>query len=230
MRREPCLWWGSAISRELNMQSTKRTIIYIDGFNLYYRALRQTSYKWLDPLALCRKMARAENQITAVKYYTANVTARPQDPHQPVRQQMYFRALGTVPQVTIIRGNFLVHSVRLPLATPSPNGPRTIEVIKTEEKGSDVNLAAHLVHDAHSGQFDVAIVITSESDLVEPIRIVTQELKRPVGIFYPSKHVGKQLNQVATFVKPIRTQLLAASQFNPILEDDKGTFHKPDSW
>jgi len=52
-----------------------------------------------------------------------------------------------------------------------------------EEKGSDVNLACHLVNDAWAGRFDAAVVISNDTDLVEPIRIVTQELKKNVLIF-----------------------------------------------
>ena len=42
--------------------------------------------------------------------------------------------------------SFLTSHVRMRLVSPAPQGPKTALVIKTEEKGSDVNLAAHL-HD-----------------------------------------------------------------------------------
>ena len=51
-------------------------------------------------------------------------------------------------------------------------------VFKVEEKGSDVNLASHLLFDAFRGAFDAAAVLSNDSDLVEPIRIVTKELSR----------------------------------------------------
>ncbi len=58
-------------------------------------------------------------------------------------------------------------------------------VDKTEEKGSDVNLASHLLRDAYTGKFEVAVLITNDSDLAEPVRIVAQELNLPVGILNP---------------------------------------------
>ena len=61
-----------------------------------------------------------------------------------------------------------------------PPYPVVAKVWKTEEKGSDVNLASHLVYDACQGSFDVAAVLSNDTDLVEPIRIVTQELGLPV--------------------------------------------------
>jgi hypothetical protein len=54
--------------------------------------------------------------------------------------------------------------------------------IKTEEKGSDVNLATHLLHDPHMDRFDVAVVISNDSDLLEPIKIARQDLKKEGGL------------------------------------------------
>ena len=33
-------------------QESMRTVVYVDGFNLYYGALKGTSWKWLDLVAL----------------------------------------------------------------------------------------------------------------------------------------------------------------------------------
>ena len=41
-----------------------------------------------------------------------------------------------------------------------------------EEKGSDVNLSAHLLNDVWKGLFDAAAVISNDTDLVTPIRMV----------------------------------------------------------
>jgi uncharacterized LabA/DUF88 family protein len=116
------------------------------------------------------------------------------------------------------------------LAHPPTNGPATVEVLKTEEKGSDVNIATHLVHDAHSGRFDVAVMVTNDSDLCEPIRVVRHELGLPVGVMYPGDRLSRQLQPLASFIKPIRAGVLRASQFPPVLTDAVGRFHKPPSW
>ena len=65
-----------------------KTYVYIDGFNLYYGAVKGTPYKWLDLLQMCRKLL-PKNEIVKIKYYTAKVGVRPNDPDQPVRQQIY---------------------------------------------------------------------------------------------------------------------------------------------
>ena len=69
------------------------TNFYIDGFNLYYRALQGTPYKWLN----LRKLAEAlfpRDTIHKICYFTAPITPRPNDITQPQRQQAYLRAWG----------------------------------------------------------------------------------------------------------------------------------------
>lgn len=129
---------------------TEQVIVYIDGFKLYYRAVKGTPYRWLDLNALCSKLLRPTDTLKAIKYYTAIVSARPSDPNAPTRQQLYLRALKTIPHLSIHYGHFLAHTVRMSLAASLHPGQQVkyVEVMKTEEKGSDVNLATHLLHDA----------------------------------------------------------------------------------
>jgi len=207
-----------------------RTHIYIDGFNLYYGAVRNTPYRWLNLRRMC-ELLLPECSITRIKYFTARVSARKDDPDKPTRQQIYLRALRTLPDFDIILGTFLSHDVLMPLAEPRPGEPRFVKVIKTEEKGSDVNLAAHLLNDCYKKEFDVAVVVTNDSDLLEPIKIVRAEFHCPTGIINP--HVRKssrELMRYASFVRQIRKGVLAASQFPNTLRDAKGTFHKPRTW
>lgn len=101
-------------------------------------------------------------------------------------QSTYLRALRAVSVLTVHLGHFLTSTVRMPLAKPIPGGPRTVEVIKTEEKGSDVNLAAYLLADAFRADADTFVVVSNDSDLIEPIRLVSQELGNRVGILKPA--------------------------------------------
>ena len=201
--------------------------VYIDGFNLYYGALKQTPYKWLDLSRLCQALLPSDT-IQEIKYFTARVSARPSKPSAAHDQGLYIRALKTIPNLTIKYGHFLTHTVPMHLAGVTP--PQRVWVEKTEEKGSDVNLASHLVHDAFRKQFEVAVLITNDSDLAEPVRIVTKELNMPVGILNPHQHHSKELQRYATFVKRIRQAHLVASQFPSPLHDGKGVFSKPADW
>ena len=203
------------------------TYVYIDGFNLYYGCLKRTPYKWLD-LAKLSHMMLPSDTIQQIKYFTARVSARSHNPSAPIDQQVYLRALRTIPNLEIIFGHFLTHSVPMMLTGTVP--PKKVWVDKTEEKGSDVNLAAHLVCDAFQKRFDVAVLITNDSDLAEPVRIITKELGMPVGILNPHEHHSATLKPLATFVKRIRQSHLIASQVPSTLTDNKGAFTKPTSW
>lgn len=205
-----------------------KTIIYIDGFNLYYGCLKGTPYKWLNPALLCQALL-PQHQITSIKYFSASVSARPNDPDQPIRQQTLFRALRTVPNLTLTLGSFLSHRVTLPLAYPSP-GNNLATVIRTDEKGSDVNLATHLLVDAFDNAFDCSVIVSNDSDLLTPIRVVRGRFGKAVGILNPQKRPSRMLIAEATFYKKIRPAVLAASQFPPVLADAHGTFRKPAAW
>jgi hypothetical protein len=73
--------------------------VYIDGFNLYYGAVKGSPYKWLDLAALCHRML-PNDTIQSIEYFTAIVRARPFDPGLPVRQHVYLRALRTIPGIS----------------------------------------------------------------------------------------------------------------------------------
>ena len=120
------------------------TNVYVDAFNLYYGCLKGTSYRWLDLDAFCRQLL-PRDRIHRIRYFTALVSGRPGDVQQPQRQQTYLRALRTIPHLSIHLGHYLSHPVRMPLARPPSVGPQTVEVLRTEEKGSDVNLASYLL-------------------------------------------------------------------------------------
>ncbi|MDQ6769775.1 MAG: NYN domain-containing protein [Gemmatimonadota bacterium] len=118
----------------------------------------------------------------------------------------------------------------MPLVNPPKNGARFAQVLKTEEKGSDVNLATHLISDAYENAFDIAVLISNDSDLLGPVNLVKDRLKKKVGILNPQKHPAFVLRNAATFFKQIRKSALAKSQFPDVMADTHGTFHKPPSW
>jgi uncharacterized LabA/DUF88 family protein len=213
-----------------------RTILYIDGFNLYYGALRGTPLRWLNLLELASREFR-RNRIVAVRYFSAAVQGRPSDMDEPLRQELYWRALLTLPDTEIIQGHFRVRKVDAAVVTPPP---RTIKVFKTEEKGSDVNLAAHLLMDGFRDRYECAIVMSGDSDLVTPIRMVREQLGKPVGVFNPQRLSGPNrpprrknaglLHAASFYREGVTWAQLAAAQFPDNLTDSKGQFHKPPSW
>lgn len=205
-----------------------RTIVYVDGFNLYYRALKGTRYRWLDLLALSQQMIKPTNTITLIRYFTARVKPNASKPDQHVHQDAYLTAIKDhIPCLSIHEGLFYRNKTRMPLAYPVPGQPRTVEVIKSEEKGSDVNLAVHLVNDAWEGRFDVALVISNDSDLVEAIRIARLKGK-PVGVANPNPtgQMNAELYNAASFRRRIEPKHLRAA----LLPDTVGAVSKPPDW
>jgi uncharacterized LabA/DUF88 family protein len=207
-----------------------RTFVYVDGFNLYYGALRRTSCKWLDIEKLCGLILK-NTPIERIKYFTARVVPRPSDPDQAVRQEVYLRALSTNSKVEIHFGHFLSHAVRMPLC--DANGLMTRQfsyVLKTEEKGSDVNIASHLLLDAHLSLFDQAIIVSNDSDLLTPIRFVRKNFGKRVGVLNPHRRPSQVLLREADFLRTIRAGAVAGAQFPDQMSDQNGKFSRPARW
>ncbi len=206
-----------------------QTNFYVDAFNLYYGCLKGTPHRWLDLQALFGKVF-PRNNINRIRYFTAIVESRPSDVHRPVHQQAYLRALQTIPNLSIHLGQYKTRAVQLPLATPPKAGPKTARVLRTEEKGSDVNLASYLLLDVFRGDCETAIVVSNDADLKAPIEIVKDELGIPVGVLNPHPPKRQSRDLQPTFFKQLRHGPIAASQFPPILTDARGKIRKPPGW
>lgn len=161
-----------------------RTIAYIDGYNFYYGAVRKTSYKWIDFEALCRLLL-PEDRIVKIRYFTALVQDRPDDLQKTARQLTYLRAMATQSLIETHFGRFITRPARMLLVDPPSTGSRFVEVFKTEEKGSDVNLAIYLLLDAFKSRCEIAVVVSNDSDLAESIRVAQSELGIQVGLINP---------------------------------------------
>ena len=207
-----------------------KTNVYIDGFNFYYRCVKKTPYKWLDFSKLCAFLLPAPAKINRIRYFTARVKPFPDNPDVPARQQVYLRALSLIPNLEITYGAFLTHPKRMRLVAPPPGGPKYVTVINTEEKGSDVNLATSLLVDAFKKDCEAAMIISNDSDLIEPIRIVRKEFGVRIVLALPKKKPSVDLMKHADSILRIREGVLRASQFPNTLTDAHGTFSKPGKW
>jgi hypothetical protein len=116
-------------------------------------------------------------------------------------------------------------------ATPVPGGQFMVSYLRLEEKGSDVNVATHLLKDVLTGDVDAAIVISNDSDLALPLRIARRQV--PVGLIHPG--VGRRAG--ALKASPSDgvgnhwwSQLLPADYTSHQLPDPAGTFTRPTGW
>jgi len=166
--------------------------------------------------------------------FTALVQPRPHDVQAPQRQQIYLRALRTIPNLTMEFGQFRPRMKERPLVVPIPGQPRNVKVHDTEEKGTDVNLATYLLADGYEHDYEQALVISNDADLALPISLVRSRLLLSVGVVNPNVHsqagMPNELRNAAIFVRRLRESVLRSCQFPSTLQDAKGTITKPSSW
>ena len=213
--------------RLVKFADARRILFLVDRANLGRQTL--TSYRWLDLSALCARLL-PKDRINRIRYFSATVSARPDNPDAPQRQQVYLRALETIPGLSIHYGHYLRPRYADAARQPNAARPRTVEVVKTEEKGSDVNLATYLLLDGFKRDCTVAVVISNDSDLKLPIEIAQSELGIRVGVVNPHPPARRSRALQPTFFKQLRTSALGACQFPAVLMDTKGEIRKPASW
>lgn len=150
--------------------------------------------KWLDVAAMLKALLPQFN-ISGIKYFSSLVMEGHGSPGAAQRQSVYFRALDTIPSLTIHEGRMASRTKRgviIPETTP----PQVATIRLFEEKRTDVNLAAHLLRDAFAGQHDTAVIVSNDSDLTTPIAMATAELgKRTIVVNpYPTPPGGKAVS------------------------------------
>jgi hypothetical protein len=210
-----------------------RVGVYVDGFNLFYGLKRFESfgqnYRWLDLGALAQRI-RPHDEICRIRYFTARVDAR-DDVLSPRRQEVYIRALRTVENLSIHEGEFRTDKRMMPLVNPPDRENLVVNVWRTEEKGSDVSLASYLLVDGFRNDYDLAILITNDSDLMEPIKLAQEELGYEIGVHNPQARFSGRLRRVATFYRQINEADFAASQFPDTIIDQNGRrITRPAKW
>lgn len=188
-----------------------RTGVYIDGFNLYYGCLQRSPYKWLDLQKFATSLLEAEESLAVLKYFTAKVEGN----SSSARQQVYLRAVeNQCPMLQVFYGYYLKTTTNMqpvnPIyADPSLNGK--VEVHKQEEKGSDVNLAIHMLDDAWRGNIDRVLLVTNDGDLRDAIKLVRHrynDLRIKVGVAAPlsnGRKISRVLKRASDFRRNIET-------------------------
>lgn len=206
----------------------RRVMIYVDGLNLYYRALKGTGYKWLNIAALIQPLLQEGCEISGIKYFTARVTGR-QDPDEPRRQQLYLNALSTLPNLSIHYGRFLSKTKMRPLVTDEN---KYVEIHDTEEKGSDVSLAIHMLNDGWMDKYDIALMLSQDTDLLDAITFVRRYCRKTVGVVWlDGTPIPGKWQNAASFTRQITSSRLAGAQFPDKIMGRNGHYiQKPDRW
>ncbi len=214
--------------------SAGRTRVYVDGFNFYYAAFRRggfAAFKWLDIVRFC-DVALPRSDVELVRFFTARLHPTHGRVAQVARQDAYLAALESLDRLTIHYGEFVERTRRRRLVNAPEGGAAEAEVWIAEEKGSDVNLASHLLLDAFRSDFDVAVVVSNDTDLLEPVRMVREDLGKPVGVL---RVEGGQRRCVFSgrvdFIRTVRRGHFAAARLPDQLSDSSGrAIVRPSEW
>lgn len=225
----------------LNLQ----TIVYIDGYNLYYSALKNSPYKWLDLYELfANKVIRSiepMSEVISVKYFTAPALARyTKDVDAPNRQVKYHNALKVKlgECLEIIEGyHSQKETTAYPVDTNFEAAPIKVNIV--EEKQTDVNLGLHMYRDAVRRSASQLVLVSNDSDLAPALEMIKRdypEIKIGVvlPVLSPKKGVRKsgQLQKSADWTRQyLRADELVQSQLPETLQNRKNkTIRKPECW
>ena len=210
------LYFTSLISKVSHSNAKGRQKAYIDALKsldeveVYYgNFLPRTIWRPLASLPVANQEIAIEPPVTL-----------PEGNHRISGNRRLVIPVRTYKKRNLGRQGWPKHSAPVPNAV-------FVEVHTREEKGSDVNLAAHLLNDAWYRRFDAAAVISNDTDLVTPIRMVREERSKPVYIICPRQEVAKELKDAATDVFFISLEHLREAQFPEIVANN---ISKPECW
>ena len=188
-----------------------RVIAYIDGLNLYYgiKESQWKKYYWLNLVKLVRQFLPANQTLLKVKYFTSCVSSS--DPSKSLRQMTFFNALTYTcgQDLEIIKGNFLKKEVRCTthrqLSGKSGFSPckqysgRNCDgtFIIHEEKKTDVNIATSLLVDAFTNLYDIAYLVSGDTDLIPPVKVIASPpLNKNIVVLFPPRRASDEIKNL----------------------------------
>lgn len=213
----------------------KRVVAYIDGFNLYY-GINDSGYRrflWLNLQALASRMLRPEQELVCTKYFTARISggkptdsinyARDRDARRK-RQSTFLDALGTLQNFEVFHGHYLEEEIECRKCKAT--------WMDAEEKMTDVNIATEMIVDAFANRYDVALLISGDSDLVPPIKAIkTCFPHKRITVAFPPGRTSAWLKQAVDSEYVIYKGTLSKSQFPAEVRVPSGyVLRKPIEW
>lgn len=181
-------------------------------------------YYWLNIRDLSLKLLKPNQILKGVKYFTSRVSSTPNDPDKATRQNEILEAIETLTDTKIFYGHYLTNSVKCFNCKKIWTAP--------DEKMTDVNIATELLIDAFQDKFDVAILISGDSDLAPAIQSIKKIFKnKQTIIFFPPKRVSKHLREIEEMSFTLGRKLLADSQFpEEVLKPNGLKLKRPPLW
>jgi uncharacterized LabA/DUF88 family protein len=229
-----------------------RTIVYIDGYNLYYGRLRGTPFKWLDLIEFCTAVLARRDQnesLECVKFFTAPALATfaTHGDASVEAQSAHHRALQTRHdqrfQVVLGKHSYDKSGSLLPVYLPETQFDRTnrIRVWHLEEKKTDVNLALAMYRDANKKMCDRMVLVSNDSDAEPALSAIREDFPHiQLGVIMPirppakagalRRQSGSLSGHAHWVIDCITDEQLAQAQRPAIVQTKKKPIRKPAHW
>ncbi|MDP2187945.1 MAG: NYN domain-containing protein [Sphingobacteriaceae bacterium] len=200
----------------------ERVTVYVDGFNLYFGMLEAGYHncKWLNLKALALSLLKPNQELHSINYFTSRVS---NNPSKQRRQTAYIEALETE-DIHMFYGHYQKDSIVCKhCAHFWP---------KYNEKMTDVNIATQMLIDAYQDKYDMAMLISGDSDLVPPIKAIHENFKQKrVFVAFPPNRYNNSVELVAKGSLIIGRKKLLDNQFpEKVKKKDGYTLKKPETW
>lgn len=216
-------YWGRGDELSRGYLMPVRTMIYIDGFNLYF-GMRDSGWKryyWMNIGRFGRSLATGECEVAGVKYFTAMVAA---PPDQVARQKTFLEANEVVGGCTMYFGRY-------------QQDPYTCRYCGTKsvaphEKATDVYFAVEVLTDAVTNAFDRAVLVCADADYAPVIRRVRELYPEKVLVIgEPPRRRSAELRRTANTSFRISEETLRRAQLpESIKKPDGFVLRRPERW
>lgn len=200
-----------------------RVIAYIDGFNLYF-GLKEKSWHrfyWLNVQLLVQNLLKFNQELVMTKYFTARVIG---SPDKQKRQSTFIEALGTLPNFQMLYGKYQLNPRKCPHCGFEDKVPN--------EKMTDVNIAVEMLTDAINDKFDIALLLSADSDLTPTVVAIRNTfMQKRVIVAFPPKRESAELSNVAHACIRIGRANFARSLFpDKVKKADGYILQRPPTW
>lgn len=226
-----------------------KTIIYVDGYNLFYGCLKHTSDKWLDLYRLFSTILRVQQpatELVKIKFFTADIRAKVASHGQQamIAQQNYHRALTTLypDTIEVLKGFYSLEPAHLLAFQSPPDKSKRVPVWKLEEKQTDVNIALTAYRDATRSNVDQLVFVSNDTDLEPALAAIRADFgtRHTMGLILPMRKTAagdhqrsgnKRLSDLCNWMRRyITDEELAAAQLPAMIPTHKKPIYKPDYW
>lgn len=206
------------------MQKHTRTLFFIDGFNVYHaiKNPRLGKYRWLNYWELATRFLQPNDQLNGVLYFTAY-------PPWDINKRNRHKRLISANQfygVQVILGKFR-------RVTKKCRVEECRQEYETyEEKRTDVNIAVNLLKNAHQNNYDKAVLVSGDSDIIPAVKAVKQAFPiKQISLVIPIDRQARELTQTIGSAIQMKEYHLKTSQLPEKVTLQNGVvLQKPREW